>query len=86
MRGTNSKNEKHQKNRPKITFMGLQGAEIGLENREPQKAHLGSLLNVLIKFQLPNSIWREDRAVTALFQGQKGRNPRISPLLSNLGG
>ena len=38
-------------------------------------AHLVLLLNPRTKFQLLNSIWREKREGTALFQGQKGGKP-----------
>ena len=46
MPGTNSKNEQNEKIRQKITFLGLRGVEMGLKSRDPQKAHLGHLLNV----------------------------------------
>ena len=45
-----------------------------LKSRDPPptKAHLGPVLNVHTKFQLPTSIWRGDRGGAALFHGQKG--------------
>ena len=54
----------------------------------PQKAHLGPLLNVHTKFQLPSSIWRENRRGTAPFQGQKwGKSSYLpSPFLIYLRG
>ena len=46
MRGTNSRNEQNEKIQQNITFLGLKGVEMGLENRDPYNAHLGHLLNV----------------------------------------
>ena len=46
MRGTNSRNDRNVKTRPKTTSLGLKGFEMGLKSRDPQKAHLGHLLNV----------------------------------------
>ena len=59
---------------------------MGLKNRDLQKAHLGPLLNVLTKFQLPSSIWKGNMGGTALFQGQKEGKFLISRLLIDLGG
>ena len=53
-----------------------------LKSREPQNAHLGPLLNVHTRFQLPNSVWKG----TVIFQCQKGGEILISPLLFDLGG
>ena len=46
MRGTNSKNRRNEKIQQKITFLGLRGVEMGLKSPDPQKVHLGHLLNV----------------------------------------
>ena len=58
--------QKIRKPGQETSSLGLCGDEPGLTNREPPKAHLGLLLNVHTKFQLPSPIWREDRRGTAL--------------------
>ena len=65
----------------KTTSVELQGNEIGMKGRDPQKTHLRLLLNVHTEFQLSSSIWRRDRGGTALFQGQKGAKSHIALLL-----
>ena len=69
----------------KTTSMGLLAGDMGQKSRDSQKAHLGPLLNVRNKFQLPSSIWTEDREEIAFFQIQKRETP-ISPLLIDLKG
>ena len=46
MGGTNSKNDRNAKTRPKNHFLRLGGVEMGLKSLDPQKAHLGHLLDV----------------------------------------
>ena len=46
MRGTNSRTRQNEKIRQKITFLELRGVEMRLKSPDPQKAHLGHLLNV----------------------------------------
>ena len=41
-----------------------------LKSGDLRNAHLGPLLNVRTKFQLPISIWRGDEGGTAVFQDQ----------------
>ena len=71
---------KMRKTYQKTTSLGLWGGEMELKSRDLLKAHLGSLLNVHTKSQLPNSIWRRDRGGAALLQGQKGGEILVSPL------
>ena len=56
---------------------------MGLRSRNSQQAHLCLPYHVYIpitKFQLPNSILREDRGVTAHFQDHKrGKSPYLFP-------
>ena len=56
-----------QKLDQKTISLGLRVVEMRLKSRDPQKAYLGHLLNVLTLFELPSPIWREDRGGTALF-------------------
>ena len=63
MRGTNSRNKPDQK----TTSLRLKGVEMGLKSLDPQKAHLGHLLNVRTLFQLPSLIWRGDKGGTEHF-------------------
>ena len=62
MREINSTNKK---NRPKNLLI----------SQDPEKANLGPLLNVLIKFQLLNSVWKGDKGGKVIFQRtqQKGK-------------
>ena len=48
-----------------------------LKSRDRQKAHLGLLLNVYTKFQLPSPIWGRDREGTNFFQAQKREKHHI---------
>ena len=84
MRGTNSKNEKNKKTRPKKHFFGAVRGWNGAECRDFQKTHLGLLPNVHTKFQLLSSIWRGDGAERAL-KVKKGEI-LISPLFTDLRG
>ena len=51
----------------KTTSLGLKGVEMGLKSRDTPKGTFRHVLNVHTEFQLPSSIWREDRGGTALF-------------------
>ena len=88
MGGTNSKIRKHEKTWSKNYFLRAARGEMRLKSLDPQKAHLGPILNVHTKFQLPSSIWRVDIKGTALFQSQKeGKSSYLSPPhLIDLGG
>ena len=51
---------KNKKNQQQTTFSELRGGGVmRLKSRNPQKTHLGPLFSDRIKFQLPDSIWRE---------------------------
>ena len=43
---------------PKIILKVCKKGSIVVKSRDPQKAHLGRLLNIHNKFQLPSLIWR----------------------------
>ena len=66
------------------TSLGLRGNEMKLKSRNTQKTHLGPLLYLHTKFQLPSPIWRGDKKGATLFQGQKEGEMLISPLLIDL--
>ena len=55
MRKTTPKKEKNQ---PKNHFWDNERGDMELKGRYPQKAHLGPVLNIHIKFQVPGSILR----------------------------
>ena len=55
------------------TSEGLSGGDMGLKSRDPQKVHLGHLLNVHTCFQLPSSIWR------AVIRGTNSKNKKKRP-------
>ena len=79
MRVTNSRNHRNEKKTDQKTIsLGLWSVEIGLKIRDPQKVHLGLLLNVHTKFHFPSPIWRGDKGETALFRGQiEGKSPYL---------
>ena len=50
-----------------------------LKSRDPQKTHLGFILNLHTKFQLPCAIRYGDKGGTSIFQGQKKENLSYLP-------
>ena len=64
--------QKMRKNNQNTISLRLQGGEMGLKSRDPQKALLRHLLNVYTEFQLLSLIRRGDMGRTAFFQSQKG--------------
>ena len=79
------KMRKTRKPDQQTTSFGRCGGEMRLKSRDLLKAHLGPLLNVHTKFQLPSSICKGDRGI-ALFHDQKRGEISISPLLIDAGG